>query len=190
MITVFLGEPSFIIRKGILQLLSEFDEIGKVHEFTTARDFEIALEEGLPDIVIANTFFDQILRDNLPIDEESSHKVLYLYHSPLPFGESKSHLSIFEDKAALVEKIQHAIQACRPQSKDDTNEDLSPREKLVLKHVALGKTNKEIADILFISTHTVISHRKNITKKLGIKTVSGLTVYAILNKLIGIDDVA
>lgn len=61
---------------------------------------------------------------------------------------------------------------------------LTERETEVVKLVALGKTNKEIADELSISFHTVISHRKNITEKLSIKTISGLTVYAILNKLI------
>ncbi len=61
---------------------------------------------------------------------------------------------------------------------------LSEREKEVLKLVARGYANKEIAARLFISVHTVISHRKNITEKLGIKSISGLTVYAILNKLI------
>lgn len=45
-------------------------------------------------------------------------------------------------------------------------------------------TNKEIADVHHISVHTVISHRKNITRKTGIKTVSGLTVYALLNNLL------
>ena len=44
--------------------------------------------------------------------------------------------------------------------------------------------NKEIADQMNISIHTVISHRKNITRKTGIKSVSGLTVYALLNNLI------
>lgn len=61
---------------------------------------------------------------------------------------------------------------------------LTDREIDVLTQVALGKTNKEIADALCISIHTVISHRKNITEKLGIKSISGLTVYAILNNLI------
>jgi len=61
---------------------------------------------------------------------------------------------------------------------------LTEREVEVVKLVALGKTNKEMAEQLFISIHTVISHRKNITEKLGIKSISGLTVYAILNNLI------
>ncbi len=69
-------------------------------------------------------------------------------------------------------------------------EDLSKREKEVLKLVALGMTNKEIAEKLFISLHTVITHRKNITSKLGIKTIAGLTVYAVLNQLITTEDIS
>jgi DNA-binding CsgD family transcriptional regulator len=64
---------------------------------------------------------------------------------------------------------------------DDT---ISDREKEIVRLVAMGKTNKEISEALFISPHTVITHRKNITAKLGIKTIAGLTVYAILNRLI------
>lgn len=56
---------------------------------------------------------------------------------------------------------------------------LTPRETEVLVLVAQGKINKEIADILNISFQTVLSHRKNISSKLGIKTTAGLTIYAI-----------
>lgn len=66
---------------------------------------------------------------------------------------------------------------------------LSTREESVVRCIALGMTNKEIADSLFISTHTVVTHRKNITRKLGIKTVSGLTVYAILNNLAKFEEI-
>ena len=62
--------------------------------------------------------------------------------------------------------------------------DLSAREKDILVCVAKGMLNKEIADHYNISIHTVITHRKNITRKTGIKTVAGLTVYALLNNLI------
>jgi len=63
-------------------------------------------------------------------------------------------------------------------------EHLSVREKEVLTKVALGFSNKEIADQLSISVHTVISHRKNIVEKTGIKSISGLTMYAIMTKII------
>ena len=68
-------------------------------------------------------------------------------------------------------------------------EKLSEREKTILRLVALGHTNRDIAEKLFISTHTVITHRKNITRKIGIKTVSGLTVYALLNHLVEMDEI-
>jgi DNA-binding NarL/FixJ family response regulator len=63
-------------------------------------------------------------------------------------------------------------------------EGLTSRELEVLQLVAYGLLNKQIADKLSISMHTVISHRKNITRKLQIKTVAGLTIYALLNGLI------
>ena len=67
--------------------------------------------------------------------------------------------------------------------------ELSEREKQILVSVAQGLLNKEIADKHNISIHTVITHRKHITAKTGIKTVAGLTAYALLNGLIDIDTV-
>lgn len=75
------------------------------------------------------------------------------------------------------------------QPDEHEGEELTAREKEVLKLVALGNPNKIIADKLFISVHTVISHRKNITEKLDIKSISGLTVYAILNQLINTSEI-
>ena len=68
-------------------------------------------------------------------------------------------------------------------------EELSDREKEILVSVAQGLINKEIADRHNISINTVITHRKNITRKTGIKTVPGLTVYAILNNLVDINTI-
>ena len=70
---------------------------------------------------------------------------------------------------------------------EDERNSLSDREKEVLVLVAKGLLNKEIADKLNISINTVITHRKNITRKTGIKTTPGLTVYAILNDLVDIN---
>ena len=71
----------------------------------------------------------------------------------------------------------------------ENNKDLSSREVDVLQLIVKGITNKEIADKLNISLNTVLTHRKNITAKLGIKTVSGLTFYAIMNGIISGDDI-
>ncbi len=61
------------------------------------------------------------------------------------------------------------------------------REIEVLVLITKGLINKEIADKLNISLTTVITHRKNITEKLGIKSVSGLTIYAVMNGYIEAD---
>lgn len=68
-----------------------------------------------------------------------------------------------------------------------TGHELSAREIEVLVLITKGLINKEIADKLNISLTTVITHRKNITEKLGIKSVSGLTIYAVMNGYVEAD---
>lgn len=75
------------------------------------------------------------------------------------------------------------------QEAEETRSELSAREKEILVSVAQGLLNKEIADRHHISVNTVITHRKNIARKTGIKTVPGLTVYAILNDLVDINSI-
>ena len=67
--------------------------------------------------------------------------------------------------------------------------ELSLREIEVLQLLIKGLTNREIAEKLHISLTTVITHRKNIQEKTGIKSLSGLTVYAVFNGHIGIDEI-
>lgn len=67
--------------------------------------------------------------------------------------------------------------------------DLSDREKEVICHVVRGLSNKEIANKMFISANTVMTHRRNIARKLQIHSPAGLTIYAIVNGLINLDEV-
>lgn len=74
-------------------------------------------------------------------------------------------------------------------SQHDTDHELSPREIEVLILITKGFINKEIAEKLNISLTTVISHRKNITEKLGIKSASGLAIYAVMHGYIEADSI-
>jgi Response regulator containing a CheY-like receiver domain and an HTH DNA-binding domain len=74
------------------------------------------------------------------------------------------------------------------QKKEEEASLLSQREKDVLVHIVNGLTNKEIANKMFLSVHTVNTHRKNIMNKLNIHSPAGLTIYAIVNKLITLKD--
>lgn len=85
----------------------------------------------------------------------------------------------------ITTKIKKAYNKCNCQKTQA--EELSKRETDVLILLVKGLSNKEIADKLNISIHTVISHRKNITEKIGVKTLPGLTIYAISKKIISLD---
>lgn len=68
-------------------------------------------------------------------------------------------------------------------------EPLSAREREIIVCVVKGMTNKRIADVLCISTHTVVTHRRNIAAKLQIRSAAGLTIYAIVNKLVDLSEI-
>ncbi|MDE7181199.1 MAG: LuxR C-terminal-related transcriptional regulator [Muribaculaceae bacterium] len=71
---------------------------------------------------------------------------------------------------------------------EDSLPKLGEREKEIVTYIARGLTNKEISEKLFISSHTVATHRRNICAKLDIHSASGLTLYAITHKLIDISE--
>ena len=108
-------------------------------------------------------------------------------------------LDIYQDEQSLMKDIlqlheyghqmrmQMAHAPKKAAQEEKMGHELSIREIEVLVLVTKGLINKEIADKLNISLTTVISHRKNITEKLGIKSVSGLTVYAVMNGYIEAD---
>lgn len=94
--------------------------------------------------------------------------------------------SLSDTTEALIEKIRSVTSRERTARRAQSGR-LSARECDILKAVALGLTNKEIADELNLSVNTVVTHRRNISHKLGINTIPGLTAYAIINKIIDID---
>ncbi len=108
----------------------------------------------------------------------SSSELLKKYDGVINISDS------LEQVTNLVDKLLGS------KSKQDQQEsqDLTNREKEIVVCVVKGLTNKAIAEELCLSTHTVITHRRNITKKLQIHSTSGLTIYAIMNKLIELDD--
>lgn len=105
-----------------------------------------------------------------------------LWHTEQDFAD---HCAIEDD--ILRPALTHIRPHSKPHKEELATEELSEREKDVLIQVVRGLSNKEIADVLCISMHTVISHRKHITNKLNIHSTAGLTIYAIVNKLVDIN---
>ena len=131
---------------------------------------------------------------NLPSQLVKEHPQLSIialvttYIEPSSLKPYDAVIELNDSKLKIINKVSQIEKNGDKQEKNDDVE-LSKREIDVLVAVAKGMMNKEIADQMNISIHTVISHRKNITRKTGIKSVSGLTVYALLNNLIDENEV-
>lgn len=186
-------EKSALIRLGLIALLRSLDDASVVGDFRNADDFEQKIKNLKPDfVIISEKYIEDISVKVLKnLSKEFEFKVIILSREHLGRINSlwTEEILIDEEKLIISDKIEHLIhQNNKNKKQDKDNNEISKRERAVLAMVAQGYTNKEIAEKLFISAHTVITHRKNIVKKLGIKTVSGLTVYAILNKIIDMED--
>lgn len=99
--------------------------------------------------------------------------------------ELQTHCAIEDEILRPAMKRKERAKSREPRAESEKQqEELSEREKEVVTLVVQGLINKEIADKLHLSLHTVIAHRKNIARKLNIHSTAGLTIYAIVNKLI------
>lgn len=192
---VILIIPSDIIARGLESILTEQgDFLVQENLVDFSRGSEAKLRNLSPDVVIVDpAVFDYQSRkeSRILIADSCDASVLALEGPSVTDDILKQYdgaISVYDDMACVARKVNAAIDSKQPDMVADGNE-LSAREKEILVCVAQGMLNKEIADKFSLSIYTVITHRKNITRKTGIKTVAGLTVYAILNNLIDINSV-
>ena len=190
---IVIAEPSQIIYEGIINILKLTNlnvNFYKVESLTEVQ--ELSLNHSFS-IVIINP---SLLNNQTKVYKAINKELLNTYWIGIVYAYfDKEVLSLFDDfitindtSDIIISKIKKIINSEQNQDKEQS-ESLTERESEVLKLLVTGKANKEIADTLCISTHTVISHRKNISKKTGIKSVSGLTIYAVVNHLITIDNI-
>lgn len=194
---IILIEPSPVIQQGIKAFLAENSHFHIQHIFPDYHSYE--------NTPIRNTYQVVILNPSVvSVHKQFSVRNLFVKHPELilialtynyvdieTLSGFDGVLDIYSTETQFLRKLLKVIETHEAQNhtKFSTDSvDLSDREKEILVSVAVGLTNKEIADKHNISVHTVISHRKNISRKIGIKTVSGLTIYAIFNNLISDED--
>lgn len=115
--------------------------------------------------------------------------LIYQYIEPEALKYYHATIDIREHRDKIIKKLQQLVHTTTTETEQTETNELSDREKEILISVAKGRINKEIAEEHHISIHTVITHRKNIIRKTGIKSVAGLTVYALLNNLIDMSEV-
>ena len=174
---IIICEASEIITTGLYEILQGMAECDVVARLDNPEQLEEKILACDANMLIINPILLGHSERNLPSQLVKEHQQLSViaivttYIDPSLLKSYDAVIEINDSKPKIINKIGQIV-------KID-----------VLVAVAKGMMNKEIADQMNISIHTVISHRKNITRKTGIKSVSGLTVYALLNNLIDENEV-
>jgi DNA-binding CsgD family transcriptional regulator len=190
-INVIIADLSQLSRLGLISLLNRLKYPFHIREIATPDKLTALQSKDQAGIfVVSNSFLRKCppsLAQNLQQRFGSMTRILISDTEPGP--ENKLIFTEIIDPADheknIIRKLEKQFSLIVTQKEyTESPEGISDREKEVLRLVAAGLTNKEIGDRLFISAHTVITHRKNITAKLGIKTIAGLTMYALINRLI------
>ncbi|MDR2472276.1 MAG: LuxR C-terminal-related transcriptional regulator [Tannerella sp.] len=189
---VMLAEQSCIITEGLIKILSgdKTFEIFVPMQDLDYLDSRIAATK--PDILLLNPSLlplqkrpavSAIIQDNphmavvALVYQYFEISTLNLFHAVLDIREERGRIG-----EILIQSLNVVSEQLLPQ--EENSYELSTRETDVLVLISKGLMNKEIADKLNISIHTVISHRKNIIRKTGIHSAAGLAVYAMMNNLI------
>lgn len=192
---IAIAETSVIVRSGLALVLKRMQGMKIL-------PIEVVSQEALadcmrlhkPDVLIINPafpgYFD--VKKFKEVQENIGVKCVALLcavgdGSMLKFYDET--FSLYDDPEMLKEKLNRLMNVTKPDEEVGGQDVLSGREKEIITCVVKGMTNKEIADALFLSAHTVITHRRNIARKLQIHSPAGLTIYAIVNKLVEIQDI-
>ena len=187
---IIIVEPSPIVSTGLASYFDDMKQVSIVSQLDRIDRMEEKLAAYNPDILIINPLL--IAYDTnehfLKICRDFSNVIpVALVTSYVDAGilkQFKDVIEINDSKQKVVTKIFNLFSDNKLTQDKPESVELSNRETDVLVALVKGLTNKEISDKLYISVHTVITHRKNIVRKTGIKSVSGLTVYALLNNLV------
>lgn len=189
---IVVAETSPVISAGLSFCLRRLPGIQaqtiEVHSYDDLID---CIKSTHIDIVVVNptfggTFSPQQLRESAGDDV----KVAAIEISQL----DKQTRALYDETISVVEDLPSMATKIRSldRNTDDADPDkepLSQREKEIITLVVKGMTNKEIAERLFISIHTVMTHRRNIARKLEIHSATGLTIYAIVNHLVDLSEI-
>ena len=182
-----------IVRSGLVAVLRRLPDLNvQTVEITSKEGLQHCMEAHQPEILIVNPQFEgwfdleafkqQYARQDM--------KIVSLICTVVDANQLKGYdesINLFDDLDAVAHKISTLMNVNEEEDSDQNS--LSQREKEIIGCVVRGMTNKEIAEQLFISVHTVITHRRNITRKLQIHSAAGLTIYAIVNKLVELSEV-
>lgn len=189
---VTIIEPSPIVQTGlqaIIAAMPNFDVVGILLDMNRLSE-KIAAQQA--DLIIINPSIIEFHKRNSiksNFEEIPLVALLYNYIDNDILRQFNGVIDIYDEQSKIAATLQQAVAKYAKDELAPEGNELSDREKEIVVAVAKGLMNKEIAAEHNISIHTVISHRRNISRKTGIKSASGFVVYALLNNLIEQSDI-
>lgn len=193
-IHIAIIEPSHILFEGLSNILLKGNPHGRILRFDTLDELRDYRHHDRIEAIIINPAI--IMGDPKVLSASKQHFQKAQWVGLVSSVVGDGLLKLFDATIQVTDTPANINNTISKLTEDDCicsdnadAEELSNREREVLIALVNGLSNKEIADKLHISTHTVISHRKNISQKAGIKSVAGLTIYAITQNIISIEDI-
>ena len=194
---VAIAEPADIIRYGLEMMLKRLPGFRlQLVEIASAGSLIELMQLHKPDLLIVNPLLPgyfglSYIKADGGCEEMKCVALLTTPVDPQTLESYDEQLSLFDSEEEIARKLQRLTNPPVAEGGDgeESQQLLSQREKEIVVCVVKGMTNREIADRLYLSTHTVITHRRNIARKLQIHSASGLTIYAIVNKLVELSDI-
>lgn len=192
-INIAILEPSDIVYEGLAQVLPKvkypinlfrIESLSEIYKMKGVKQFNL--------LIVNPSQVQNKVNDFIEI-KNNNHDLkivglVYCYFDRELLAMFEKLVYITDTSEELANMIDELSEPYNLAKSEKEPVPLSERETEILKLIINGLTNKEIADRLFISIHTVISHRKNISKKTGIKSLSGLTIYALVKKIIQLQE--
>lgn len=194
-IKLVIADNSPIVRSGLIAVLRHIPGLKiQPYEVQTQSSLQNYIFMHEPDLVIVNPIFDgwfdiKAFKAGL---KKTSIKFMALLSAVIDTAVLKDYndsFTIYDDMEQISTKIAKLLSEDSDKDQSAENENLSQREKEIIVGVVKGLTNKEIADKLCLSIHTVITHRRNVSRKLQIHSPAGLTIFAIVNGLVELNDI-
>ncbi len=213
-IKVLIADGQELSRAGLARIIDEHEVLERVCELSDGSELSSSIREFKPDVVLIDHTSQGFSIEMIPQVLEEHPECRFVAITPDRSGLAiqtalrsgimsyiKKDCSIAEIRNALIETAQDQkffcgkiLEAISEVGLDLDNIErelldceavsLSERELEIIKLIAEGYTNNRIADKLFISDHTVTTHRKNIMKKLGVKNTAGIVLYAVKTELV------
>lgn len=166
-ILIAVAETSVIVRSGLVAVLKRLPDMNiQTIEVTSKEGLQHCMEAHTPNILIVNPQFEgwfdvDAFKEHYPHLETKIVSLICTFVDANQLKGYEESINLFDDVESLEKKISVLMNFAE---EDDSGQDtLSQREKEIIGCVVRGMTNKEIAEKLYISVHTVITHRRNIT---------------------------